>query len=316
MSQVILLDVGVSQFANSQIDSYASNTILQLIDENDYTVESTVVFGSPQLNQQIRLDVALSSFETNQISEFASTSIIQLIDQFDASIDSTLVIGDTQSNAGATYPISIESTLVIPSVAIRRAISPETIESTLTFGNATTILSITLEGISSEILFGTAGASYLLSAQTIESTATIPINAKLNTTIYSEAIASTALFGWDDPLVNMEIDNVPFPAIESTAVIPSVSVLPVIRPLAINTTVNFGVSSFTSNIHRLLIFKDDNITKVGNTDAVVLAGGIRLNPSSLKSTEAYPGEATLPANPVGFLSINIDGNDYRIPYYN
>jgi hypothetical protein len=47
-----------------------------------------------------------------------------------------------------------------------------------------------------------------------------------------------------------------------------------------------------------------------------VAGGIRINPSIQKTVEASSGQATLPSNPVGFISVNIDGRDYKIPYYN
>lgn len=34
------------------------------------------------------------------------------------------------------------------------------------------------------------------------------------------------------------------------------------------------------------------------------------------STTATAGAATLPANPVGFIIIQINGTNYKIPYYN
>ena len=114
----------------------------------------------------------------------------------------------------------------------------------------------------------------------------------------------------------MEIDDVPFPSITSTVVIPNPSVRFNINPLSIATTASFGVAGFIDNIHRLLVFKDDNISKIGENDATVIAGGIRVNPSSAISGTATPGSATLPNNPVGFISVNIGGTDYLMPYYN
>ena len=32
-------------------------------------------------------------------------------------------------------------------------------------------------------------------------------------------------------------------------------------------------------------------------------------------TTANAGSATLPANPVGFISIQVNGVDYKLPYY-
>jgi hypothetical protein len=209
MSQVIDLDVRVSTIQNTELQTYSSNTITEVVDDLDYAINSTLSFDNPSL-----------------------TSI------------------------------------------------------------------------------------FVSNANSVDSTATISNDHVLNFKIYPVALSSTAIFGWDDPLLNMEIVDVPTPEISSTVIIPNPNVLKVIGPLGIATTVNFGLPLFTDSIHRLLIFKDDNITKVGNTDAVVVAGGIRINPSIAKSETAQSGSATLPSNPVGFISVNIDGNDYKIPYYN
>ena len=34
------------------------------------------------------------------------------------------------------------------------------------------------------------------------------------------------------------------------------------------------------------------------------------------ATTATAGSATLPANPVGFINITVDGKPYKVPYYN
>lgn len=209
------------------------------------------------MSQVIDLDVRISSVENTELQTYSANSIISVVDELDYAIDSTLA-------------------------------------------------------------FGTASFSSLFTsvADSIESTSAIPVDAVLHFKIYPNSVDPATTFGWDDPLLNMELTNVPDPEISSTVIIPTPDVRKVLGPLSIATTVNFGLPSFTDSIHRLLIFKDDNITKVGNTDAVVVAGGIRINPSIAKTESAEPGSATLPANPVGFLSVNIDGNDYKIPYYN
>lgn len=38
--------------------------------------------------------------------------------------------------------------------------------------------------------------------------------------------------------------------------------------------------------------------------------------NNTSSPTATAGSATLPANPVGFMNIYVDGKPYRIPYYN
>jgi hypothetical protein len=34
------------------------------------------------------------------------------------------------------------------------------------------------------------------------------------------------------------------------------------------------------------------------------------------STDATAGSATLPANPVGFINITVNGQPFKVPYYN
>jgi hypothetical protein len=34
------------------------------------------------------------------------------------------------------------------------------------------------------------------------------------------------------------------------------------------------------------------------------------------ATSATAGSATLPANPVGFINVIVDGKPYKVPYYN
>jgi len=157
---------------------------------------------------------------------------------------------------------------------------------------------------------------------------------QLNTKIYVNTLASGSVIGthsllpqiapssisptiqFGDFKVNMEIRDVPFPSITSTLVIPSPAVRKVIGPLSIAPTNNFGTATFIDNIHRMLVFKNDNISKIGDNDAGVIAGGIRVNPASVTSQTATSGSATLPNNPAGFISVNIAGRDYLMPYYN
>jgi hypothetical protein len=169
--------------------------------------------------------------------------------------------------------------------------------------------------IDAQLAFGTFVLSPVISVNAVESSLAFTNDNQLNLKIYTNTVDSSLLFG-DLIQLNMEIDSVPFPAIESTAVIPSPIMAFKVAPLSIATTVNFGTSSFIDNIHRLLVFKDDNISKIGENDAAVIAGGIRMNPASTTSAEASAGQASLPEAPAGFLSINIDGVDYKVPYYN
>lgn len=267
------------------------------------------------VNNKIQLDVEVSRFESNSIQEFATTSIIKFTDDHDFAIDSQESIG--------TLSLSFR-------------IFPEELESQLQFGNVTTVVylivedSITLENqfgspqlnftiletsnIESQLVFGESKLNFTVYAESLVNENAFENDHALSFIVYPNSIASTTTFGFDAPLLNTQI----FVAnsILSTVVVPTPNVLKVIGPLSINTTVAFSPPTFTDNIHRIILFKDDNLSKVSENDAVVVAGGIRINPSIQKTSTATSGEATLPDNPAGFISINIDGRDYKVPYYN
>lgn len=169
--------------------------------------------------------------------------------------------------------------------------------------------------IDSVLLFGDPQLNYIFYPNSVVSTTSLSTDNRINFKIYSTSIEPATVFG-NFTQLNMEIDPVPLPPIESTVIVPSPSVIRVVGTLSIAPTTNFGVPSFIDNIHRLLVFKNDNISKVGENDAVVIAGGIRINPASTTTDNARAGSAQLPDAPVGFLSVNIGGIDYKIPYYN
>jgi hypothetical protein len=163
------------------------------------------------------------------------------------------------------------------------------------------------------IAYGLHQLNTKIYVDTLDSSSTIGSHSIIPIVSFS-SISPTIEFG--DFKINMQIRDVPFPSIESTLVIPDPAMRRPIAPLGISSTNNFGTATFIDNIHRLLVFKNDNISKVGENDAVVIAGGIRINPSSVLSETATSGNATLPSNPVGFMSVNINGRDYLMPYYN
>jgi hypothetical protein len=163
------------------------------------------------------------------------------------------------------------------------------------------------------IAYGLHQLNTKIYVDTLDSSSTIGPHSIIPIVSFS-SISPTIEFG--DFKINMQIRDVPFPSIESTLVIPDPAMRRPVAPLGIASTNNFGTATFIDNIHRLLVFKNDNISKVGENDAVVIAGGIRINPSSVLSETATSGNATLPSNPAGFMSVNINGRDYLMPYYN
>ena len=278
------------------------------------TITATTAFGTTQFiyNQNILLGDTIEALSIYPIQNYASTTISEVIASLDYSITSSIAFG-VNNLFVQIHPDSTESTLAFGSPQLNSIIYAQSVESTLAFGSENLNFKVTVNSVNSSLTIGDFSIIPLVSPEsvTIENSFGTP---KLNSILYANSYESSIAFG--TPQINMEIEDVPFPSITSTVVIPNPSVKFIIKPLSIATTVNFGTASFIDNIHRLLVFKDDNISKVGENDAVVIAGGIRVNPSSAVSATAVSGSATLPNNPVGFISVNIGGTDYLMPYYN
>ena len=317
MDQVIVLDVALSEFANTLLSAEQNTPIIQFIDTNDRAIDSTVEIPNTHnvyvnVRQNLYLSDNLFGVENVTIQVYQSSTIQQGIDAFDRSIASGLAFG-VSNLFFQIHPDSTESTLAFGSSQLNSIIYAESVESTLTFGSENLNFIVTVNSVNSALSFGTLSIVPLIAPQSVTTQNSFG-TPQLNYILYSNSYESALAFG--TPQINMEIEDVPFPSITSTVVISNPSVKYIIKPLSIATTANFGTASFIDNIHRILVFKDDNISKVGENDAVVIAGGIRVNPSSAVSATAVSGSATLPNNPVGFISVNIGGTDYLMPYYN
>ena len=262
--------------------------------------------------QVIQLDGVISDVQDVQLQTESSNTIIQLSDRLDYAIDPIISFGSPKTTFIA-YPNEIASTLAFGTSKLNTTIYATSVESTVSFGDNLPQFKVTVDSIVNEQIFGSSQLNSIIFINSVESVAEVsqPI---LTPVISPVSIASSEAFG--NLQLNMQIEDVPFPSIESTLVISNPSVRLVIGPLGIAPTNNFGTASFIDNIHRLLVFKDDNISKVGENDAVVIAGGIRINPAIAISETAISGSATLPNNPVGFISVNMGGTDYLMPYYN
>ena len=318
MNQVIVLDVQLLDFSNTLLSALQDTPIVQFIDTNDRAIDSTVEFPNTHnvyvnIRQNLYLSDVLLAVENAQIQTLQSATIQQVINDLDLSIVSGLAFGEINNLFVQIRPNSTESTLAFGSSQLNSIIYAESVESTLAFGSENLNFRVAVNSVNSELTIGDFSIIPLVSPEsvTIENSFGTP---KLNYILYSNSYESEITFGVSR--INMEIDDVPFPSITSTVVIPNPSIRFNINPLSIATTVNFGTAGFIDNIHRLLVFKDDNISKIGENDATVVAGGIRVNPSSAISGTATAGSASLPNNPVGFISVNIGGTDYLMPYYN
>ena len=308
--EFIKLDATLLRVQNTQLSQYSTVPIELANDQLDDAIDSSLAFGTLQLNQSINL----GSIES--LSQVVSPQINQQIDDAPfPSIESLLEFGLPTLNF-KIYTNSIESALEFGNSTFKLYATAGTIESTSTVSPVRLNQQIDdapFPSIDSTLEFGNIKLSRFVTAGTIESTSEVG-RPQVTRLIVAQTIAPTLQFG--NTRLNQEIRDIPTPEIQSTVVVSTPNVLKVIGPLGISSTENFGVSAFIDNIHRLLVFKDDNISKVGENDAVVIAGGIRMNPSSVISDVAASGEAQLPAAPVGFLSVNINGVDYKVPYYN
>lgn len=317
MNQVIILDVALSEFANTLLSAQQNTPIIQFINTNDRAIDSTVVIPDTHkiyinVRQNLYLSDNLFGVENVAIQVYQSNTIQQGIDSLDYSVAGNVSFG-VNTLFVQIHPNSSESTLAFGSSQLNSIIYAESAISTLAFGSENLNFRVTVNSVNSKLSFGTLSIVPLIAPQSVttQNSFGTPI---LNSILYANSYESAIAFGTSK--INMGIKDVPFPSITSTLVVPNPSVKFIIKPLSIATTVNFGTASFIDNIHRLLVFKDDNISKVGENDAVVIAGGIRVNPSSAVSATATNGNSTLPSNPVGFISVNIAGTDYLMPYYN
>jgi hypothetical protein len=298
------------------VQTYSSSTF----DDFDYAVKPSIQFGEAKtilyVTQNITYydNIEVSVLENNTILQYQTT-------KFDDEFVPINLFGTAQLNS-IVYPNSITATTVFGTTQFiydQNILLGDTIEALSIYpiqNYASTTISDVIASldysIASSLAFGIEEVEFLIYPNSIGTGVEFG-SASISRNLTTNSIDSTLEFGTLQ--LNMEIEDVPFPSISSTLVIPQPSIKYIVGPLSIATTVNFGTANFIDNIHRVLVFKDGNISKMGDNDAGVIAGGIRLNPASTITADATSGSATLPANPVGFLSVNINGSDYRIPYY-
>jgi hypothetical protein len=327
-------------FVDLEISVLSSFTILTYqTSQLNGEISSPVQFGNSQLNyivypdsiastanliaevtpplliypQTIYFDDILNEYYSVAIETYSSTSLEEFLTLTSSSISSNTSFDNNIVVRVVTNLNSVEPTLTFGNSQLNLTVYLNSIESTESIGDITQlgmeITDVPFPSITSEVTFGNSKLNINLLPNSIESEEVVSANSQINRNIKLSEWTASTVFG-DFIQLNMNIEDVPFPSIESTVEIPNPTIKLFVSPLSIATTANFGTSNFIDNIHRLLVFKDDNISKVGTNDAVVIAGGIRLNPSST----VYEA-SELPPTPAGFLSVNINGTDYKIPYY-
>ena len=299
------------------IQTYSSSTV----EDFDYAVRPSIQFGDAKTilyvtqTPTLYANVEISLFDNSTILQYQTT-------KFDDEFIPINIFGTAQLNS-IVYPNSITAATAFGTTQFiynQNILLGDKIEALSIYpiqNYASTTISEVIASldysIASSLAFSTTEVEFSIYPNSIGTGVEFG-SAFISRNLTTNSIDSTVEFGTLQ--LNMEIEDVPFPSIASTLVIPQPSVKYVIGPLSIATTANFGTSNFIDNIHRVLVFKDGNISKMGDNDAGVIAGGIRINPGSTVGANASSGNSDLPSNPVGFLSVNINGSDFKIPYYN
>lgn len=130
---------------------------------------------------------------------------------------------------------------------------------------------------------------------------------QFTTILFVPSINSTITFGGAEDLdfaFNL-------PSIESNVAFGSAFVFVSIGPASIINVNAFGLPSIPRVVHRSLIFKDDNISKLGGDDDVEIASGIVVHSGS----QTFTGN-TLPEATAGYVLVTINGVDYKMPFFN
>lgn len=259
--------------------------------------------NNPEPGDPINHGRIISSFQSDQINEYQND---QLGDFFTSvlptSIASTVAFGVPEN------VIHIESQQGIASTV---AFGTPDVNDLLDVGDDNGVASTVAFSDDAEIKQTITGTGALASA-TILST-----DAQISQRIFEVgAIASTVSFGLLEKQIAIEDPNSIVSTLQFSI---DASVRPLIRPTSIASTATVSTDiGFQGGIFRALIYKDGEISGIGSAESMFIAGGIRVNPASrisLSATSGANSNITVPSNPVGFVSINIDGADYKIPYF-
>lgn len=257
--------------------------------------------NNPEPGDPIDHGRIISSFQNDQINEYQNDQLGEFFTTVEAEgIVSTVAFGVPEN------VIHIESQQGIASTV---AFGTPDVNDLLTIGDG--------NGITSTVAFSNDAEikQTITDTGAIASTETLSTDAEVSQRIFEVgAIASTVAFGILEKQIAIEDPN----SITSTVVFSTnASVRPLIRPTSIESTVAISEDGgFQGGIFRALIYKDGEISGIGSAESMFVAGGIRVNPASRISTSASSGSETLPSNPVGFISVNINGTDFKMPYYN
>ena len=226
--------------------------------------------------QIIYIDAPILAFSNTEISEFGDTIITNFEADNSGTIATSIVFSTDQS-------LDRFITFIAPTI---EGASSEIISeyADQTIGDAV----FYFPDFQETIVSNDAQVLPVIGIQSIESTLTFGDEEqfKLNLSIVDQGVASTVTFGTANVFIS-------------------------IGATSTQSTVSFGLPVRKNPVHRSLIYKNDNITKLGTEDDVEIASGIVVQTSTAKlSGNTTPGTAA------GFIIVTIDGTDYKMPFFN
>lgn len=260
----------------------------------------------------INLGVEISRFGDATISTESSNTVISFINFNDFAIDPTIQFGNIQQ---------LDFGIDIPSIAPTAQFGTDynwtfligqlqliTIEPTTQFGQPQLDVSIDLDSIDPTVLVATPSILTTIDPVAIGSTLQFGNVNQLEVffDFTLESVDPTVQFG-DAKLNRFLITS----SIQPTTSFGTANVFYSSTPDSIAPTVQFGPPSINRPVHRSLIFKDDQITKLGGDDDVEIASGVIIR----TGTAALTGN-TVPGVAAGYITVVINGTDYVMPFFN
>ena len=225
--------------------------------------------------QIIYIDAPIFAFANSEVSEFGDVTITS----FDT---------DNSGTIGASVVFSVDQnldrfiTFVSPDIS---GVSNELISEYQDNVIGETVFYF--PDFQETVVSANAQVLPVIGIQSIESTLTFGDEEqfKLNLSIVDQGVASTLVFGTANAFVS-------------------------IGATSVESTIAFGLPVKQNPVHRSLIYKNDNITKLGREDDVEIASGIVIQTSTAKLTGN-----TVPGSAAGYIKVTIDGTDYSMPFF-
>ena len=267
-------------------------------------------------NKFINLGVEITRFGDATVSTESANTIVSFINTNDFAINPTIQFGGLQQSSRTIDVDSIASSLTFSQDVffdfLIGQLNLVTIQPTAEFGQSQINFIVDPESIASTEVFGVNQLNNLFNIPSIDPTVAFgdvqQLEVFFNFTLQS--VNPTTAFGNDTNLDRFltQADN---QSISSTALVAEPTTFISIGPSPVVLENQFGPPSINRPVHRSLIFKNDNITKLGQDDDVEIASGI-----VVRTGTAVLNGATTPNTAAGFVTVVINGTDFKMPFFN